>query len=169
MCSERFGKKALFRRRLRFPSLETRSQPSVSGFSSWESRGVLWERGLSESSVFLEALDYHAPQKHFLPEKLLPELFLLTTVTRFEISRIHVGKLLDTDCTVRVKIITGSLVILENFFPDSYRYRLEIWMNYHCRYRLGPRGRPFISIDSQLPSRKSFELIFSKLPLPLPS
>ena len=37
-------------------------------------------------------------------------------------------------------------------------------MNYHYRYRLGPRSRPFISIDSQLPSRKSFELTFSKLP-----
>ena len=74
-------------------------------------------------------------------------------------------------CTVRVKIITGSLVILENLFPKNYRYRyrLEIRMNYHYRYRLGPRSRPFISIDSQLPSRKSFEFIFSKLPLPLPS
>ena len=61
--------------------------------------------------------------------------------------------------TVRVKIITGSLVILENLFPENYRYRyrLEIRMNYHYRYRLGPRSRPFISIDSQLPSRKSFE------------
>ena len=73
--------------------------------------------------------------------------------------------------TVGVKIITGSLVTLENLLPDNYccRYRLEIRMNYHYRYRLGPRSRPFISIDSQLPSRKSFELIFSKLPLPLPS
>ena len=42
--------------------------------------------------------------------------------------------------TVRVKIITGSLVILENLFPQNYRYRyrLEIRMNYHYRYRLGP-------------------------------
>ena len=74
-------------------------------------------------------------------------------------------------CTVRVKIITGSLVILENLFPENYRYRyrLEIRMNYHYRYRLGPRSRPFISIYSQLPSRKSFELISSKLPFPLPS
>ena len=73
--------------------------------------------------------------------------------------------------TVRVKIITGSLVTLENLFSEKcrYRYRLEIRMNYHYRYRLGPCSRPFISIDSQLPSRKSFELIFSKLPLPLPS
>ena len=65
--------------------------------------------------------------------------------------------------TVRVKIITGSLVILENLFPENYRYRyrLEIRMNYHYRYRLGPRSRPLISIDSQLPSRKSFELISS--------
>ena len=59
-------------------------------------------------------------------------------------------------------MITGSLVILENLLPENYRYRLEIRMNYHYRYRLGPRSRPFISIDSQLPSRKSFELIFSK-------
>ena len=74
-------------------------------------------------------------------------------------------------CTVRVKIITGSLVTLENLFPENYRYRyrLEIRMNYHYRYRLGPHSRPFISIDSQLPSRKSFEVIISKLPLPLPS
>ena len=73
--------------------------------------------------------------------------------------------------TVRFKVITGSLVILENLFPENYRYRyrLDIRMNYHYRYRLGPRSRPFISVDSQLPSRKSFELISSKLPLPLPS
>ena len=66
--------------------------------------------------------------------------------------------------TVRVKIITGSLVILENSFPENYRYRYrpEIRMNYHYRYRLGARSRPLISIDSQLPSRKSFELISSK-------
>ena len=65
--------------------------------------------------------------------------------------------------TVRVKIITGSPVILETLFPENYRYRyrLEIRMNYHCRYRLGPRSRPLIFIDSQLPSRKSFELISS--------
>ena len=33
---------------------------------------------------------------------------------------------------VRVKIITGSLVILENYFPENYRYRyrLEIRMKY---------------------------------------
>ena len=74
-------------------------------------------------------------------------------------------------CTVGVKIITGSLVTLENSVPENYRYRyrLEIRMNYHYRYRLGHRSRPLISIDSQLPSRKSFELISSKLPLPLPS
>ena len=73
--------------------------------------------------------------------------------------------------TVRVKIITGSLVTLERLFPENYRYRyrLEIRMNYHYRYRLGARSHPFISIDSQLPSRKSFELISSKLPLLLPS
>ena len=67
--------------------------------------------------------------------------------------------------TVRVKIITGSLVTLENLFPENYRYRyrLEIRMNYHYRYRLGARSRPFISVDSQLPSRKSFELIFQKI------
>ena len=73
--------------------------------------------------------------------------------------------------TVRVKIITGSLVTLENLFPENYRYRyrLEIRTNYHCRYRLGPHSHPFMSIDSQLPSRKSFELISPKLLLPLPS
>ena len=56
--------------------------------------------------------------------------------------------------TVRVKIITGSLVILENVFSQTYRYRyrLEIRMNFHYRYRLGVRSHPFISIDSQLPS-----------------
>ena len=59
--------------------------------------------------------------------------------------------------TVRVKNITGSLVILENVFSPNYRYRyrLEIRMNsfnYHYRYRLGVRSHPFISIDSQLSS-----------------
>ena len=58
--------------------------------------------------------------------------------------------------TVRVKIITGSLVILEKLFPNNYRYRyrLEIRMNsfnYHYRYRLGVRIHTFISIGSQLP------------------
>ena len=52
--------------------------------------------------------------------------------------------------TVRVKIITGSLVIPENLLPKNYRYRyrLEIRMNFHYRYRLGVRSHPFISIDS---------------------
>ena len=60
----------------------------------------------------------------------------------------------QTEFTVRVKIITGSLVILENLFSPNYRYRyrLEIRMNFHYRYRLGVRSHPFISIDSQLPS-----------------
>ena len=76
--------------------------------------------------------------------------------------------------TVRVKLITGSLVTLENLFPKNYRYRyrLEIRMNsfnYHYGCRLGVRSHTFISIDSQLPSWKSFELISPKLPLPLPS
>ena len=71
-------------------------------------------------------------------------------------------------------MITGSLVTLENLFPQNYRYRyrLETQMNscsYHYRYHLGVRSHPFISIDSHLPSWKSFELIFQKLPLPLPS
>ena len=34
-----------------------------------------------------------------------------------------------SNCTVRVKIISGSLVILENFFPHNYRYCLEIQTN----------------------------------------
>ena len=63
----------------------------------------------------------------------------------------------DCDFTVRVKIITGSLVTLGNLFPLNYRYRyrLETQMNlfkYHYRYRLGVRSHPFISIDSRLPS-----------------
>ena len=80
-------------------------------------------------------------------------------------------KMRMTGFTVRVKIVTGSLVIIENLLPENYRYRyrLEIRMNYHYRYRLGPRSHPFVSIDAQLPSRKSFELISSKLLLPLPS
>ena len=54
--------------------------------------------------------------------------------------------------TVRVKIIIGSLVIIENLFPPNcrYRYRLEIRMNsfnYHYCRRLGVRSHPFISID----------------------
>ena len=50
--------------------------------------------------------------------------------------------------TVRVKIITGSLVILENVLPKNYRYRyhLEIRMNYHYRYRPGSRSRLFIPL-----------------------
>ena len=58
------------------------------------------------------------------------------------------------ELTVRVKIITGSLVTLENLFSPNYRYRyrLEIRMNFHYRYRLGVGSHPFISIDSQLPS-----------------
>ena len=44
--------------------------------------------------------------------------------------------------TVRVKIITSSLVTLESLFPQNYRYcyRPEILMSsfsYHYRYRLG--------------------------------
>ena len=62
-----------------------------------------------------------------------------------------------THITVRVKIITGSLVTLENLFTQSYRYRyrLETQMNlfnYHYCYRLGVRSHTFISIDSQSPS-----------------
>ena len=53
--------------------------------------------------------------------------------------------------TVRVKIITGSPVTLENLFPQNYRYcyRLEIRMNSfncHYRYRLGVRSHTFITI-----------------------
>ena len=64
--------------------------------------------------------------------------------------------------TVRVKLITGSLLTLENLFPQSYRYRLEVRtnsFNYHFRYRIGVCSHPFISIDSQSPSWKPFELI----------
>ena len=69
------------------------------------------------------------------------------------------------EVVVRVKIIIGSLVILENLFPPnhSYRYRLEIRMNSfndHYRFRLGVRSHPFISIGSQLPSWKAFEWTF---------
>ena len=62
-------------------------------------------------------------------------------------------------------MITGSLVTLEKLFPENYRYRyrLEIRMNYHYRQRLGPRSRPLISSDSQLPSRKSFKINFLKI------
>ena len=75
--------------------------------------------------------------------------------------------------TARVKIISGSLVIIENLFPQNYRYRyrLEIWtnsFNYHYRYRLGVRSHPFISIDSQLPSKVVW-INFAGLPLPLRS
>ena len=65
------------------------------------------------------------------------------------------------------QIITGSLVILEKLFPQnySYRYRLEARMNsfnFHYRYRLGVRSHCFTSIDYQLPSWKSFELMSVK-------
>ena len=48
---------------------------------------------------------------------------------------------LDTlfkEVAVRVKIITGSLVTIENLFPQNnrYRYRLEIRMHsFNCHYR----------------------------------
>ena len=61
--------------------------------------------------------------------------------------------------TARVKIISGSLVVIDNLFPQNYRYRYRLEIrtnsfNYHYRYRLGVRSHPFISIDSQLPSGK---------------
>ena len=70
--------------------------------------------------------------------------------------------------TVRVKTIIGSLLTLENLFPQNYRYRyrLEFRMNsfnYHYRYRLDIRSHTFVSIDSQSPSWKSFELISPKI------
>ena len=62
-----------------------------------------------------------------------------------------------TQITVRVKIITGSLVTLDNLFPQNYCYRCRLEIrsnsfNYHDRYRLGVRSHTFMSIDSQLPS-----------------
>ena len=83
-------------------------------------------------------------------------------------------ELISLTLTVRVKIVAGSLVSLEKLFPQNcrYHYHLEIQMNsFHCYYRycLGVRSHPFISMDSQLPSWTSFELIFRKLLLPLPS
>ena len=57
------------------------------------------------------------------------------------------------------------LIILEHLFPQNcrYRYRLEVRtnsFNYHFCYRLGVCSHPFISFGSQLPSGKSFELVF---------
>ena len=59
--------------------------------------------------------------------------------------------------TVRVKMITGSLVTLGSLFAPNYRYRCRLGartnsFNYHYLYRLGIRSHPFISIGSQLPS-----------------
>ena len=70
------------------------------------------------------------------------------------------------------KLLPAVLLLLRIYFPPQSTVTVTVlkfgWI-YHCRYRLGPRSRPFISIDFQLLSWKSFELIFSKLPLPLPS
>ena len=77
--------------------------------------------------------------------------------------------------TIGVKIITGSLVTLENLFPLNYRYRygLEIRMNsfnYHYHYRLGVRSHPFIYFHwSPITILKGIGTSFSELPLPLPS
>ena len=73
--------------------------------------------------------------------------------------------------TVWLKLLPAVLLFLRIYFSPNcrYRYRLEIRTNFHYRYRLGVRSHPFISIDSQLPSWKSFELIFPKLPLLFPS
>ena len=68
--------------------------------------------------------------------------------------------------TIRVKIITGSLAILENWTPQKLPLPLPSWNSddviyYQYCYRLGVRSHPLISIDSQLPSWKSFE--FSRI------
>ena len=77
----------------------------------------------------------------------------------------------DLGCTVRVKIITGSLVTLENLFPKITVTVTVLkfgWITIAVTV-LALAVAPSFSIDSQLPSRKSFELISSKFPLPLPS
>ena len=51
--------------------------------------------------------------------------------------------------TLRWCLLRWRLTLSENLF------------NFHYRYRLGVRSHPFISIGSQLPSWKSFELISS--------
>ena len=48
--------------------------------------------------------------------------------------------------------ITVTVTVLKFFFRINF-------YDFHYRYRLGVRSHPFISIDSQLPSWKSFELI----------
>ena len=58
------------------------------------------------------------------------------------------------DVTVRVKIITGSFVTLENLFPENYRYRyrLEIRMNYH--YRCNGRALDRVTKQKHRPNRQ---------------
>ena len=71
-------------------------------------------------------------------------------------------------------MITGSLVTLENLFPQNYRYRyhLEIRMNsfnFYYRYRLGVRSHPFIPLLPNYHLESHFEINFPELPLPLRS
>ena len=69
------------------------------------------------------------------------------------------------------KLLPAVLLLLRIYFPKitvtvtvlKFGWKLPF------RYRLGVRSHTFISMDSQLPSWKSFELISPKLPLPLPS
>ena len=76
--------------------------------------------------------------------------------------------------TVRVKMITGSLVTLETFFPPNYHYRsrLEIRMNsynYHSCYRLGVCSDPLHFHGFPITILKVIWMNFAELPLPLPS
>ena len=70
-----------------------------------------------------------------------------------------------------INLCAKCLCAFSGPYNCRYRYRLETRMNsfdYHYRSHLGVRSHPFIAIDSQLPSWKSFEVTFHKLPLPLP-
>ena len=72
------------------------------------------------------------------------------------------------------KLLPAVLLLLRIYFPKITVTVTVLkfgWIhfNYHYRYHLGVRSRPFISIDSRLSSWKSCALISQKLPLPLPS
>ena len=81
--------------------------------------------------------------KRYLLEKLHPLVLsqkIIAPIARKSLREVpssqeqwRAQKLKFPRITVRFKIITGSLVTLENLFPDNYRYRyrLEIRMNYH--------------------------------------
>ena len=86
--------------------------------------------------------------------------------------RVVLGR--DSKYTVRVKLLPAVLLLLRIYFPQitvtvtvlkfGWTHLVTITVTV-----LASAVTPSFPSDSQLPSRKSFELTFQKLPLPLPS